>query len=73
MSIHEQSIKSWDDFPRIASILDIGNLGRDYAFRGQADCRWELQPSLLRKLKLDIVNEEQALSIEKYVLGEFKS
>ncbi len=66
------TIKSWDDMRRIADYTDIGSVGNHpYAFRGQSDVNWQLQPSLLRYFNTN-TTAEAALEIERLALKEFK-
>lgn len=70
----EIQIKSWSHFVSIAEKCDVSDDVRPrYAFRGQADSKWELQPSLLRILSERGFSEEKAIEIEGRALAEFKS
>lgn len=70
----EQILKSWNNFLELAESLDIGLVSsKAYVFRGQADAKWPLQPSLLRILVEIGANEEQALSLEKNALALFRA
>lgn len=67
-------ITSWEQFAKIADLLDIGRAGQSvYAFRGQSDSTWDLLPSLVRRLLRSGASEEQALRIEQLALTEFKA
>lgn len=70
----ETTITSWEQFVRIAEAFDLGDsVEMAYAFRGQSDSAWELQPSLLRILSQYEISEERALAIEAQALTEFRS
>ena len=63
----------WKHFLHFASHLTVGSPAQvSYAFRGQADAKWSLQPSLLRHLKPG-VSPEEALRVEDRLLRSFQS
>ncbi len=67
-------ISSWHHFSSIVGRLDVGDpLKTAYAFRGQADASWELEPTLLRLLRHMQLSEKEALDVEQRCLNEFKS
>ena len=59
---------------QIVNALDVGlATSISYAFRGQSDSQWQLEPSLLRHLKNRNLSEEESLQIEKNALDDFRS
>ncbi len=72
--MNESQITSWQQFVQIANALDVGAPELlSYAFRGQADSRWDLTPAFTRKCCEFGLSEDEALRIEKLALAEFRS
>jgi len=66
-------VGSWQQLSTLAERLVIsGPHDVPYVMRGQADSTWELAPSLLRLFPTE-VTIEQALSVEKASVGEFRA
>jgi hypothetical protein len=66
-------ISSWEEFSKIAEQTDVGGFDSPcYAFRGQSDAAWGLQPSLLRCLGAHMPPKD-ALELEKAAVAQFKS
>ena len=72
--MEELRLNNWAQFSQIIDHLDVGDpLNVPYAFRGHSDVDWLLQPTFLRSLAENNINEERALALEKAALSEFKS
>ena len=70
----EIEFSSWEDFTGVVERLDVGHpLKTLYAFRGQAEARWDLEPPLLRIFRGLNLSEKEALEVEQQCLMEFKS
>lgn len=66
------TLNSWEEFLEIATKLTVGSAFRvANLFRGQSRVCYDLKPSLLRYLKIDIKAEE-AIEIEEDALREFQ-
>jgi hypothetical protein len=73
MAWPETTLNGWDHFLKMVSALTVGSPSiTSYLFRGQADANWPLKPTLLRYIKPDVSTEE-AITIEKDALREFRS
>lgn len=67
-------INSWRKFVEVADQLDVGPPGKlAYAYRGQPNAGWGLEPTLLRHLKRLKMTEEESLHLEASALSEFRS
>lgn len=72
--MNEIRLNNWLQFALIADSLDVGQgFATAYAFRGQSDAQWELQPALLRELRPHVLSPEKALELEASVASEFRS
>lgn len=70
----EISLDSWEGLARLAGTLDAGDTDFGaYAFRGQADAAWDLEPTLVRIFRHVETTEERALDIEKRALRQFQA
>ncbi len=67
-------LNNWRQFLDLVDLLDTGDATYiPYAYRGQSDASWGLEPSLLRLFKNKGLSNKVALEIESRALSEFKS
>jgi hypothetical protein len=66
-------VATWTDFTgSLEAVLDSYRNPPTYIFRGQADAKWDLKPSLLRRLE-HIESRKEQLKIEAWLTEEFLS
>lgn len=72
MAWTEKKITNWEELASIFESLRIGRTGDpSWHFRGQADSRWNLRPSLLRLLGDNEISYKKAHGIEFGVFRKF--